>query len=588
MLWLENLLSQATVERLGWMLVHFLWQATVVAMLLAGFLRLLRRSSANVRYLTACAALTLMVVLPIATMQFIEVRGPAAEAGPEPEPLVTTAAPATVAQMPDEPFTLSDVPLEIVDVAIPVPWNERITSALEPALPYAVLGWLVGVFGLSAWHLGGWMQLQRLKRRMVHRVGDALQRRLAQIAGRLGVHRAVTLLESALVEVPTVVGWLRPVILLPASALTGLSPEQLEAILAHELAHIRRYDYLVNVLQTVVEILGFYHPAVWWVSHRIRIERENCCDDMAVCVCGDSVRYARALTCLEEIRHSQAELAIAATGGSLLDRIARLLGRPTADDRRFAWLPGLITLLLVAGVAIPAALALARADARPPGPAADDLAALADAVQAEVEPNDPARTPVMVSYTLVEVSADRTLDPQTAAEARTLLLRRPAGNSGRVIGPLPQPSLEQLQRPLADALSGVMLARDKDKEFVDLLVSRGYARIVSNPTILLLPGQPGAIMIGEAQDANAPVPQAASEEDGLGSMRLETTVSLPNDPNAVVIDAKLALTHLVDDPADPNERMIATKMAWMLIARNNEYSAVFVRGTPQQEDENRR
>ena len=92
-----------------------------------------------------------------------------------------------------------------------------------------------------------------------------------------------------LVDVPTVIGWLRPVVLVPASALAGMTPQQLEAILAHELAHIRRHDYLVNLLQTLVETLLFYHPAVWWLSRRIRIERENCCDDLAVSLCGDPV-----------------------------------------------------------------------------------------------------------------------------------------------------------------------------------------------------------------------------------------------------------------------------------------------------------
>ena len=105
------------------------------------------------------------------------------------------------------------------------------------------------------------------------------------------------------------IGWLRPVILFPASALTGLSAEQLEALLAHELAHIRRYDYLVNLLQTTVETLFFYHPAVWWVSAQVRQEREHCCDDLAVAACGDVLTYARALTALEQLRGSEPQLA---------------------------------------------------------------------------------------------------------------------------------------------------------------------------------------------------------------------------------------------------------------------------------------
>jgi beta-lactamase regulating signal transducer with metallopeptidase domain len=124
---------------------------------------------------------------------------------------------------------------------------------------------------------------------MVKPVDASLHTKLKLLAERLAVRRAVQLTESALIQIPTVVGWLRPVILLPASALTGLNTEQLEAILAHELAHIKRYDYLVNMLQTIVETLGFYHPAVWWISHKIRAEREHCCDDLAVSISGDRV-----------------------------------------------------------------------------------------------------------------------------------------------------------------------------------------------------------------------------------------------------------------------------------------------------------
>lgn len=334
---LHTLLSQQTIERLGWTLVHFVWQAAVVALLLAVALRLLRRRNANARYIVSCLALLLAVALPLVTLPLIEVSRPVAEAGP-----ILNPQPAEVT--PVEVIELADLPLEPLDAALleapertnRTPWTQRIATTFEPALPWLVLGWLLGVFGLSAWHLGGWAQLQRMKRRMVRDVAEPLRAALADLSNRLGVRRTVGLLESALVEVPTVVGWLKPVILLPASALSGLTTEQLEAILAHELAHVRRCDYLVNIAQTVIEILGFYHPAVWWISHRIRDERENCCDDVAVGLCGDSRRYARALTSLEELRHHTPELAIAASGGSLVARIARLLGRPPVDHHPFA------------------------------------------------------------------------------------------------------------------------------------------------------------------------------------------------------------------------------------------------------------
>jgi LysM repeat protein len=169
-------------------------------------------------------------------------------------------------------------------------------------------------------------------------------------------------MESALVQIPTVVGWLRPVILLPASALTGLNSQQLEAVLAHELAHINRYDYLVNMLQTVVEIFGFYHPAVWWISHKMRIERENCCDDVAVSVCGDKMVYARALTSMEEIRLDQGQLVIAASGGNLFKRISRLVGNESARKARPGWVPAILCVLLIITLAIPTTLALTAED----------------------------------------------------------------------------------------------------------------------------------------------------------------------------------------------------------------------------------
>jgi len=147
-------------------------------------------------------------------------------------------------------------------------------------------------------------------------------------------------------------------ILLPASALTGLSSEQLEAIFAHELAHIRRNDYLLNILQTIVEILGFYHPAVWWISHKIRAERENCCDDLAVSISGDRVCYARALTSMEEIRARHGQLAVAAGGGNLFKRIYRLLGKDSAEKTGFSWIPAVTVILLILALVIPTALAL--------------------------------------------------------------------------------------------------------------------------------------------------------------------------------------------------------------------------------------
>ncbi|MGD8500753.1 MAG: M56 family metallopeptidase, partial [Phycisphaerales bacterium] len=360
MMALENIISQEIVQKLGWTLLHFVWQAAAIALLLAILLKVLRRSTANLRYIIACAALGLIVLLPIVTMQLVSVSIPQLAANVEsaPTPAVLPVVPVEETPSGRALEYLEMAQSESLGTASIVLWKRRAAALLEPALPYIVSGWLLGVFGLSLWHLGGWAQLQRLRRKMVKQVDQTLDSKLSQLAQRLGVNRTVQLMESALVQIPTVVGWLRPVILLPASALTGLSSQQLEAILAHELAHIRRYDYLVNMLQTVVEILGFYHPAVWWISHKIRAERENCCDDLAVSISGDRVRYARALTTMEEIRTGRSELAVAASGGNLLGRIRRLVGKDSAGNGLVSWIPSVIAIMLIAAMAIPATLAL--------------------------------------------------------------------------------------------------------------------------------------------------------------------------------------------------------------------------------------
>jgi uncharacterized protein (TIGR03435 family) len=171
---------------------------------------------------------------------------------------------------------------------------------------------------------------------------------LATVAGlavRMGIERPVRAVISRGVDVPGVIGWLRPVILLPPATAMGLTPEQLEAVLAHELAHVRRHDYFVNILQMVAETLLFYHPVVWWTSKQIRRERELCCDDLAVRCCGDPVTYARALTTLEKMRVTVSGLAMGSTGGPLLYRIQRLLGTTTREYGPSRW-PGVLAMCL--------------------------------------------------------------------------------------------------------------------------------------------------------------------------------------------------------------------------------------------------
>lgn len=287
------------IEALGWTLVHFLWEGAAIALLLFVALAWTRRAS--LRYALGLAAMLLMSVAPVVT--FFVLRS---------KPLPQTAA-SPVAQAWSILTALPNSPAAVQSVQS-IDW-----------LSACVWAWLAGVavFGIRA--LGGWMLLERLRREKAQPVMVSLQRRCMVLQERLGLARTVRYLESHRVDAPAVVGWFRPVVLLPMTALTGLSQEQLEGVIAHELAHIQRFDCFVNLFQIAVETALFYHPAVWWVSRTMRHERENCCDDVAVKVCGSATTYARALTMMETWRATPA-LVLAANSGSLKSRISRLLG----------------------------------------------------------------------------------------------------------------------------------------------------------------------------------------------------------------------------------------------------------------------
>jgi hypothetical protein len=184
----------------------------------------------------------------------------------------------------------------------------------------------------------------------------AWQDTTARIAAQVGVRVRVSLMITAQVAVPCVVGWLKPVILLPPAALTGLSTLQLEMVLAHELSHVHRHDYLVNLLQIVVETLLFYHPVVRWISRDARREREHCCDDTAVHACGDALHYAHALTDLEALRSGDMAPALGLNGGDLALRVERLIApHPAAATPRFA------TMALISAVCVSSLMALTSA-----------------------------------------------------------------------------------------------------------------------------------------------------------------------------------------------------------------------------------
>ena len=230
----------------------------------------------------------------------------------------------------------------------------RTSVFVEAWLPVVVWAWVGGVTLFLARFAGASWRVRRLHLASFDEPLSHWQSTAERLAARLRLAAAFRIVESALVDVPSVIGTIRPVVFLPVAALTSLTPDQIEALLAHELAHIRRRDYAVNIAQTVAEALLFFHPAVWWMSARIREEREHCCDDIAVELCGEPVAYASALAELAAWRTRELALSLGAADGALLARVRRILRPADTDVPRAASAPIVLALglMLIGAVAV--------------------------------------------------------------------------------------------------------------------------------------------------------------------------------------------------------------------------------------------
>lgn len=343
--------ASEALHLLGWSLLHFLWEGTLVVLLLSAVLATARQSSAQARYAICCASLALMALCPIVTFAYLEqASGRTTHVGL----IAENAGRLAVAQ----------------EQSIPASLLEHVTAIADKAMPWALAVWMIGVLVFVARAIAASMAVRRLRNKSIMAAPESLLTLAMVVAERLGVSQAFEVFASGSVTTPTVVGWLKPVILFPVASLMSLAPEQLEAMLAHELAHIRRRDYLVNALQLAVETLLFYHPAVWWVSRQIRSEREHCCDDVAVAVTGSPLVYAKALYLLEEQRATAPALTLGANGGELKMRIKRLLtGESLAagSSGPATWMVTMTLLFLISGIVVSMA-GIGKARAQSPAP----------------------------------------------------------------------------------------------------------------------------------------------------------------------------------------------------------------------------
>lgn len=331
---LNSWLSPEVMRALAWALIHSLWQCLGLAALAAVLMAFSRRPP--LRYMIGVGALAVMLAVPVATF-FLLMR------------------PATPVQR-----VLSANPVPAFENAGPIPAivpsliGENAMGTLEQStriapslLPWLVAAWLAGVAFFSLRFAGGFILLAHKRRRCFAPEARILAL-CREIQDQLGLTRAIRYLECNWLQAPAVIGWLRPIVLLPVTALTGLSEAQLRAVIAHELAHIRRFDCLANLFQIFAETLLFYHPAIWWLNRRIRAERELCCDEIALEVCGDRLDYAKALTLMAEWEATPA-LAMAANRGPLAERLLHLFGRKsTSAGQRMIGLTASVLFLFAA------------------------------------------------------------------------------------------------------------------------------------------------------------------------------------------------------------------------------------------------
>jgi len=306
----------ATVTQI---LVHSLWQGGIIALLLAAALFFLKNADARLRYALSCLALASVIAWCALTGFYFSMKAEWTAVPDEQQAVVQDSADshATVASL----TTSSELTGEFYRLG-----NGSLYRWLFPV-------WAIGVVLLSAYHMLGWRRMSRLTRRGTDNIPPAWKERFANLCEEMRLMKTVGVVGSSRISVPCVFGWVKPVVLLPVSIFSGLGAAEIEMIVVHELAHVRRNDILVNILQTAAETLLFFNPAVWWISRQIRAEREHCCDDAVVACRQDKLGYARALASLEEWRAVSGGFVAAAGSSSLLWRIRRIVGATTGRTR---------------------------------------------------------------------------------------------------------------------------------------------------------------------------------------------------------------------------------------------------------------
>ncbi len=472
-------------QRLAGSLIHFLWQGAVIAAVTAVCLRLLARKRAEWRYAVSCAALAAMLAAPTLTFVFYAQTGAVA-----------------LRVLHFENSVLVDTAQTSLGMANTALWTQWI-----------VIVWSLGVAAGSIRMGIGWIATRRLLASQQLEIPASVYQMFEAVGDWMSIQRPVRLLVQAGIHVPSVIGWLRPIVLLPVSAVTRLDELQLRAVLAHEMAHIRRHDFLVNVMQRCLEAILFYHPAVWWLSARIRSEREHCCDDLAVQLCGDRLLYAEALLELERSREAHPAFSVAATGAGLTERVHRILGGRTAG---YEWQSVVAVTVTIATWCIVGTFQSTTVQAIPLAPPAK--VAVAPMIVQDKTPSRPPLAAALSAITAI-VTAQQTIGTQPSSGASIDGIVVKAGTSEGLAGA--NVELTQLSASTGNSAPPRLIVSGSDGRFAFRDLSEGGYRLVAD--LPLSDYQPGEYGQKNPRSRGATIRLGSSQK--MENMRIEMVLS---------------------------------------------------------------
>ncbi len=337
-----DLIPERFINAIGWTIFHSVWQGIVISIFLGSSLLMTKRNNSKLRYRLSAAALFVMFGISFLTFIYFYSNAKPAE----------ISASGSVVETFSYADSSADASPLLTSPALDL--SGALKNYFDRNMPLIVTMWLAGFILFSFRFAGGLIYVERLKTSGLKSPEDFWKRRVKELSGKFNLDKIINLYESCRVKTPVTIGYLKPVILIPLGMLSGLPQEQVEAILIHELAHIKRYDFLVNLFQTFIETIFFYHPVVWWISSTIKSERENRCDDLTLQNCGGSLVYFKALYNLQQLTLDENGLALAVTGkkNQLFRRINRMnsTNKNTSYGIKFAAFASLLFLIAAASL----------------------------------------------------------------------------------------------------------------------------------------------------------------------------------------------------------------------------------------------